>query len=130
MLRPVHPASRYCRFVFHLHNAPPGGVLISGPAGRATPWLEQMLEKGFDLASVGPLVGAGPVRQLMDLITKRAKYLLYGIVHGHIELNFVLHTHYRRRFTVNVNWFATDIVFWYVRSEVRVCPITQVELAG
>jgi hypothetical protein len=77
-LRLNHPASRYCRFVFHVHNAPPGGVLISAPGGKATPWLEQMLKKGFDMAWVGPLLAAPPVRELLDLITNRKNRRLIG----------------------------------------------------
>ena len=63
--------SRLCRFTFHVHNAPPGGVLISTPGGRPTPWLEQMLEEGFDMSTVGPLVGAEPLRQLMKWFRRK-----------------------------------------------------------
>lgn len=69
--RPDWPAARFCRFIFQVHNAPPGGVLISEPGRRATPWLEQMLEEGFDMASIGPLVDAKPVQGLRTLIVKR-----------------------------------------------------------
>jgi hypothetical protein len=75
---PDWPAARFCRFIFHVHNAPPGGVLISERGRKATPWLEQMLEDGFDMAWVGPLVDAKPVKELLNLILKRKNQRLDG----------------------------------------------------
>jgi len=63
--------SRFCKFTVHIHNAPPGGVLISRPAGRPTPWLEQMLDGGFDMSRIGPLVTAPPVLRLLKAIKRK-----------------------------------------------------------
>ncbi|HUU85752.1 MAG TPA: GDSL-type esterase/lipase family protein [Phycisphaerae bacterium] len=71
LFEPDRPGARFCRFIFHLHNVPPGGVLISEGGGKPTPWLEGMLEEGFDMASVGPLITARPVQELMNEIFKR-----------------------------------------------------------
>ena len=67
--------SQFCKFTFHVRNAPPGGLLTSEPGGRPTPWLDQMLEEGFDMATIGPLVTAKPVSQLMGLIRSKNSVL-------------------------------------------------------
>jgi lysophospholipase L1-like esterase len=63
--------SPLCRFVFHVHKAPPGGVLTSTAGGKPTPWLEQMLEDGFDMSTIGPLVKAEPLTTLMQLVRRK-----------------------------------------------------------
>lgn len=67
--------SPLCRFLVHVHNAPPGGVLISTPGGRPTPWLEQMLEEGSDMSVIGPFVATEPLLELMELIRKKNRGL-------------------------------------------------------
>jgi hypothetical protein len=68
---PVGPSSRWCRFLFHVHDAPPGGVLTSAPGGKPTPWAEQALESGIDMAAAGPLLAAKPARELIRRVITR-----------------------------------------------------------
>ncbi len=64
-----------CRFTFHVHNAPPGGILTSVRGGRATPWLGQMLEEGFDMSTIGPLLDVEAVKTLTNRIKGKNKIL-------------------------------------------------------
>ena len=67
--------SPFCRFLVHVHNAPPGGAVISAPGGRPTPWLEEMLEEGSDMSAIGPFVTTKPLLELMELIRKKNRGL-------------------------------------------------------
>ena len=69
------PCDRYCNIRLVMPNAPARGITVAEPGKRALPILAQQLGgKGFDLATIGPLVNAEATYTLRQAIIAPLRY--------------------------------------------------------